>query len=95
MADGIVFDKTSYTKGDAVTATVTLAGQTTEVDTPTTYTSTYTSADGKLSVTSTFTVHTEAPVVQSVGTLTDTGNHVWVLVAGSYDGVTAKFTTTA
>lgn len=93
--DGIVFDKPSYNKGDLVTATVTLAGQTTEVDTPNVYTTNYKSADGLLSVVSTFTVHTEAPHVQPVGTLTDSGNHTWSLVAGSYDGVTAKFTTTA
>lgn len=81
--DGISFDKATYAPGETVTATVILNNQSEHVETryePSTLPSVLLASFG---------------VQHPVGVLTDSGSHAWAYVEGSYDGVSAVFTTTA
>jgi hypothetical protein len=66
LADGIVFDKTSYNVGDVIRATITLAART-KSDVLS-----YATAVGNLTATTT---------IKAAGTLTDSLGKTWTLVS--------------
>lgn len=100
MADGIVFDKPSYTKGDQITVTVTDSGRAAVPAGADTTESVVLSAvlSSGVILNEPFTVITPgAPAVpaKAPGAVTATGGRVLTLVAGSDAGTVAKYTTVA
>lgn len=100
MADGITFDKSSYTKGDTITVTVTDSGRAAiPAGQPTTETVTFSSAlaSGQIVNGNVDVVTPGSPAVpaKSPGGVTATGGRIVTIVSGSDTGTTAKYTTAA
>lgn len=100
MADGLVFDKASYTKGDTITVTVTDSGRaaipagqdTTEVVTFSAVLSSGQIINQPLNV---ITPGTSAVPAKAPGAVTATGGRTVSIVSGSDNGTVAKYTTVA
>ena len=100
MPDGIVFDKSSYNKGDTITLTVTDSGRAAVPAGPNSEEDV--TASGVLStgqivnaVVKVITPGTPAQPAKAPGVVTLTGGRIATLVPGSDTGTVAKYTSVA
>lgn len=93
--DGITTDKTSYVRGETITVTFTDSSRAGVPEKSEPVTLTGTAGSGLVVTGPEIILVTPAVPAKAPGPVTDTGGHLYAIVAGSDSGTVAKFTAVA